>query len=427
MHAPFSHHVGAWGSGAASGRDSFTVAGSAVGLNEGLGMRGSLLRNRDGHAARVGFVELFFDLVFVFAVTQISHSLLADLTWSGAAKAGMLLMAVWWAWIYTTWVTNWLDPETAPVRLALFALMGAGLVMSTALPEAFGEKGLPFAAAFVSIQLGRTLFMLWAARREPRLARNFQRILAWLILSAVLWIAGGLSGGDYRLWFWLGALAVEYVSPALYFYVPGLGRASTDDWNVEGAHLAERVGLFVIICLGETLLITGATFAELQWTPAVVGAAASALVTTMAMWWLYFSRKHEAAAEAIVQAQDAGRLARRAYTYSPIVLVAGIIVAAVGDELVLAHPDGPVEPSTALVVIGGPLLFLAGTAVAVFAVWRRWSHARLAGCAALLALACAMSFLTPLGLSLATTAVLVAVAAWEGAAREEHSPEEAVE
>lgn len=376
-------------------------------------MPASLLRARDGKHAHVGFVELFFDLVFVFAITQISHTLLADLTWMGALKAAMLLMAVWWAWNFTTWVTNWLDPETTPVRLAMFALMAAGLLLSTALPEAFGDKGLPFALAFVFIQVGRSLFMLWAGRSEPMLVANFQRILVWLTASGALWIAGGLSAPEYRLWFWLAALAIEYVSPAVYFYVPGLGRAHTEDWTVEGGHLAERVGLFVIICLGETLLITGATFAEAVWTAPVVITAASALLMTVAMWWLYFGRKHDAASEEISRSKDAGRLGRRAYTYAPILLIAGIVVAAVGDELALAHPTDPVSWSAAAVLIGGPLLFLLGTAVAVFAVWFKWPWARLAACAALAALGLAVPVMTPLTLTVATTAILAATAVWE--------------
>ena len=185
----------------------------------------SLLRNRvEGEHARVGFVELFFDLVFVFAITQVSHGLLAHLTPLGALQAAMLLAAVWWAWIFTSWATNWLDPEREPVQIALFVLMGIGLVMSAALPHAFQEKGLVFALAFAGIQVGRTAFMALAMRDDPSLRRNALRILIWLSASAVLWIAGGLADPDQRLWFCLAALAVEYASPALYFYVPGLGR-----------------------------------------------------------------------------------------------------------------------------------------------------------------------------------------------------------
>lgn len=376
-------------------------------------MAASLLRKRDGHHARVGFVELFFDLVFVFAITQISHTLLTHLTWEGALQATMMLAAVWWAWIYTSWVTNWLDPERVPVQLALFVLMAAGLVMSAALPHAFEQNGLAFAAAFVFIQVGRTLFMLWAARSDAMLVRNFQRILVWLSASAALWIAGGLAAPEQRLWFWLAALAIEYASPALYFWVPGLGRARTDEWTIEGGHMAERVGLFIIICLGETLLVSGATFARLEWSTPVLVAFGSAVLSTVAMWWLYFSRAHEAASQTIVKSADPGRVARRAYTYSPILVIAGIIVVAVSDELVLAHPGGHVSTAAALTLLGGPVLFLLGTAVATWCIWQKPAWGRLIGCAVLAAGWPLLPWTTPLMLSVASTAVLLAVGAWE--------------
>ena len=129
-----------------------------------------------------------------------------------------------------------------------------------------------------------------------------------------MWIAGGLAEPERRLWFWLAALAVEYASPALNFFVPGLGRSRTEDWNIEGGHMAERVGLFFIICLGETLLISGATFGGLDWTSGEVWAAfVSAVLSTVAMWRLFFSQAHESASHAIMHASDPGRIARRAY------------------------------------------------------------------------------------------------------------------
>jgi low temperature requirement protein LtrA len=375
----------------------------------------SLLRERvEGEAARVGFVELFFDLVFVFAITQVSHGLLAHLTPLGALQAAMLLAAVWWAWIFTSWMTNWLDPERGAVQVALFILMGVGLVMSAALPHAFQEYGLVFALAFVGIQVGRTAFMLWAMRDDASLRRNALRILTWLTASGVLWIAGGLAEPERRLWFWLAALAVEYASPALNFFVPGLGRSRTEDWNIEGGHMAERVGLFFIICLGETLLISGATFGELDWTSGEVWAAfVSAVLSTVAMWRLFFSQAHESASHAIMHASDPGRIARRAYTYSPILVIAGVIVVAVSDELVLAHPGGHVSTAAALTLLGGPILFLWGTAVASWAIWRKVAWTRLVGCAVLAAAWSALSWTTPVALSIVSTAVLMAVGIWE--------------
>ena len=373
----------------------------------------NLLRTRDGSEARVGFVELFFDLVFVFAITQVSHFLLENLTWMGALQSAMLLAALWWAWIYTTWITNWLDPNRPAVQICLFVLMGLGLALSAALPHAFENTGLVFGLAFALFQVGRTVFMLMACRKDTSLRRNFQRILVWLCLSAVFWIAGGLAEPEARLGWWLAAIAIEYVGPALYFFVPGLGRSTTADWNVEGGHIAERVGLFVIICLGETLLITGATFARLEWTPAVIWAALSAFTSTLAMWWVFFSQAQERASHAIVHSDDAGRLARQAYTYSPLLIVAGIVVVAVSDELVLAHPLGHVEPATALTLLGGPALFLMGTVVAIYAMWGRIAWGRLIGALLLCAGWFIVPMVTPVVLSWLTTGALLAVGLWE--------------
>ncbi|KQW79659.1 low temperature requirement protein A [Brevundimonas sp. Root1279] len=376
-------------------------------------MARDLLRARDGGHARVGFVELFFDLVFVFAITQVSHTLLEHLTWLGALQAAMLLGALWWAWIDTSWITNWLDPERPQVRILLFFLMGAGLVMSTSLPRAFDDRGLAFACAFVAIQVGRGLFALWAVRRDEKLRRNFQRICVWSIVGGVLWIAGGLAEGQTRVVIWLAAVLGEFAAPLCYFWVPGLGRSRTTDWEVEGGHIAERVGLFIIICLGESILVTGATFAGLVWTPDVVLAASTAFVGSVAMWWIYFSHAHDAASEVIEHAKDPGRVARRAFTYGPVLAVAGIVVSAVGDELSLSHPEGPVAVTAALVLIGGPLLFMLGALIFKLAAFGVWSRSRLVGVGLLLALIPALPFLTPLTLAMATTTVLVFVAAWE--------------
>jgi low temperature requirement protein LtrA len=379
------------------------------------GKRSGLLRTRREHEhAKVGFVELFFDLVFVFAVTQLSHALLEHFTLLGAIQTTLLLMAVWWVWVYTTWVTNWLDPETPGVRLMLFVLMLAGLVLSTSLPEAFGTRGLAFAAAYVFMQVGRSLFMVWAlGAHSPRNRRNFQRITVWLALSGVCWIAGGLADGTTRFGLWGFALFLEYLSPAVGFRVPGLGRSTTAEWDVEGGHMAERCGLFIIIALGESILITGATFSNLTWTPQTAAAFVTAFVGSVAMWWIYFSIGAERGSRVIATSVDPGRLARLAYTYIHLPIVAGIIVAAVADEFVLAHPAGHADLETAAAVLGGPALYLVGNILFKRTTSGRLPLSHLIGLGFLVLLVPLVPAASPLALATAAMLVLVLVAIWE--------------
>src|SRR5271167_4083410 len=154
--------------------------------------RGALLRPLEPNQhSRVTYAELFFDLVFVFAVTQISHTLLGRFTPLGAVQTTLLFLAVWWVWVYTSWITNWLNPELTPVRVLLFALMLGGLVLSTSIPKAFESRGLWFALAYSVMQVGRTIFLLASTTSGQRLARlNAVRILVWLAVSGIFWIAG---------------------------------------------------------------------------------------------------------------------------------------------------------------------------------------------------------------------------------------------
>lgn len=382
---------------------------------QAVGTRTNLLRERGGDANnRVTFVELFFDLVFVFAITQLSHFLLEHFSARGALETALMLMAVWWVWIYTSWATNWLDPQHTPVRIMLFVLMLAGLVLSTSIPLAFGSRGLAFATAYVLMQIGRCLFTLWCLRHhDPGNFRNFQRITAWLALSAVFWITGALAEGNLRLVLWLAAVALDYAAPALGFWTPRLGRSRTADWNVAGEHMAERCGLFVIIALGESILVTGATFAKMEWTATTATAFLVAFVGSVAMWWIYFNIGAERGGEAIAASDNPGRMARVAYTYVHILLVAGIVVAAVADELVLAHPGGRADFKTAATALGGPALFLVGNIVFKRITIGKPALSHLVGLGLLALIIPAVPFLTPLALGAVATLALITVAVWE--------------
>jgi low temperature requirement protein LtrA len=377
--------------------------------------RGALFRPYAPHQrSRVTYAELFFDLVFVFAVTQISHTLLGRFTPLGAVQTTLLFLGVWWVWVYTSWVTNWLNPELTPVRVMLFMLMLGGLVLSTSIPKAFESRGLWFAAAYATMQVGRTTFLLVSIpRAQPAIRLNAIRMLVWLSTSAVFWIAGGFAEGYLRPLLWAVALGIEYLAPASRFWVPKLGASSIEDWTVEGGHMAERCAGFIIIALGESIVVTGATFADLSWSAATVIAFVSAFIASLTMWWIYFHKGAEAGSEQISNSSEPGRLARLAYTYLHMPIVAGIILSAVADELVLTHPADHSDLKTVVSSIGGPLLFLIGTILFKHSIrgWLQPSHG--AGIGALALLACFASGLSPLMLSILTTAIMVIVAAWE--------------
>src|SRR5918999_5010759 len=186
-----------------------------------------MLRARDRGEQKVTPLELFFDLVYVYAITQLSHLLLGHPTLWGALETLFLLLVVWWAWQYTAWFTNWFDPEALPVRLMLVAVMLASLVMSVAIPGAFGERGLMFALAYVAIQVGRTAFVLIALGSNHQLSSNFQRVLSWYVASGALWIMGGLLEGEARYVLWGLALSVDFCGPIAGFWTPSLGRTRT--------------------------------------------------------------------------------------------------------------------------------------------------------------------------------------------------------
>jgi low temperature requirement protein LtrA len=377
--------------------------------------RGALFRPLlPNQHSRVTYAELFFDLVFVFAVTQISHTLLGRFTPLGALQTTLLFLAVWWVWVYTSWITNWLNPELTPVRVLLFSLMLGGLVLSTSIPKAFESRGLWFAVAYAAMQVGKTVFLLLSIpRNRPSIRMNAVRITAWLSMSAVFWIAGGFAQGHSRLVLWAVALAIEYVSAAVRFWIPKYGASLIEDWTVEGGHIAERCAGFIIIALGESIVVTGATFADLAWTTETVSAFMSAFIGALAMWWIYFHKGAEAGSELISKSSEPGQLARLAYTYLHMPIVGGIILSAVADELVLTHPADHSDLKTVVSAIGGPLLFLLGTILFKHAIrgWLQLSHG--AGIIALGILAWFASALSPLMLSILTTVIMIIVAAWE--------------
>lgn len=379
-----------------------------------------LLRKQIGHGhAPVGYMELFFDLVYVFAVTQLSHHLLEHRSWNGALQTAILFLAVWWAWIYTTWATNWVDPDKAANRLMIGAVMIGSLILSSTLPYAFGKYGLIFALAYVAVQVGRSLYVSRAMGEWERGGpRNLVRIAIWFCLSGTLWIAGGLAHDiEARMAWWAAALLIESSGPIFFYFVPGLGRSHSEDWEIAGGHMAERCALFIIIALGEGLLITGATFGKLTVEPATIAAFVTAFLGSFAMWWVYFDIGAKRGAEHIEHHENPGLIGRNAFTYWHIPIVAGVVMIAVTDEMTLMHPREPVHLDFLAITSGGMALFLLGTMtfkrISSGNPWFPLSHSVGLGLVALLALWGWLIHPPTLAFSMASTAIFAVVALWE--------------
>ena len=298
-----------------------------------------------------------------------------------------MLVALYWAWNYTTWMTNWFDPDTAPVRLVLVFVMLATLLMAVAIPEGFGEHALLFACGYSGLQIGRNAFVV-ATTPRGRFNQNFRQILAWSVLSVPLWVAGGVVDAEGLRWaLWLGALAMDLAGPLAAYWLPRFGRTPMSQWQIEGAHFGERFQLFVIIALGESIVLAGATASDAGLSIEVVSALLLAFLSSTALWWLYFGQIASVVFERIRMAtpEERGQIGRDIYTYLHVPIVAGIVLVAVADELVIAHPTHDLHDAGALVALGGPALFLAGLMAAAGRVGHAPSPPRAIAVVALLA------------------------------------------
>jgi low temperature requirement protein LtrA len=377
-------------------------------------------REHTGEEQRATWLELFFDLVYVFAVTQLSHALLVDPTAGGLLRTAFLLLVVWWAWINTTWMANWFDPDAVPVRLVLIGGMLASLLMAVSVPHAFTSDGMLFAGAYVALQVGRNCFNVAVTERDSEFGPSFRRLLAWSVASAPLWIAGGLLDGDARVLVWVAALAMDYAAPSLRYWTPGLGSSRFEEWAIEGAHFAERFQLFIIIALGESIVVTGATASDAGADGTTVAALTVCFLGSAALWWLYFDRIAGYAQERLANAGDeSGQLGRDAYTYLHVPIVAGIVLAAVGDELVIAHPGHHADLFESFAIVGGPALYLFGHLLFRFRMIKRTSKPWTVALAVLVALVVvgAVAALPLLALAVASTVVLAALLVYDARRR----------
>lgn len=383
------------------------------------------IRPDGDESQKATFPELFFDLVFVFALIQLSATLAKDFGPTALYEAAILILSLWWLWVHTTWLTNLLNTDKGPVRMFLFGLMFAGVLLAIALPKAFESQGLIFASIYTAMQLSRSLFGLYVFRGvDHGNSKTFGRMTVWLVVSSLVWIAGGFQDDlTSRLILWTVAIAIEYAGPLARYHVPGLRAQDDEQLLLSGEHLAERCALFVIICLGETILTTGKTATEYMNSNLTFIVFCAAFLSTVVMWWIYFHHGQEEVSDKAEEAEEAAEpetIAQNLFNYGHLPIVAGIILTAVGEDFSLSHSHDASTLRESLAIMGGPILFLIGNiGVKVASSFvRPISH--FAGIVVLAALLFVPG--VPLyGLQIVSAAVLLIVAIWEYVALRRHA------
>jgi low temperature requirement protein LtrA len=354
-------------------------------------------------------LELFFDLVYVFAIGQLSHHLVAHVDLRTGAETVIMALAVFYAWYMVAWGANWLDPDPLPVRLALVGLMFASLLMSVAIDDAFGDRAWLFVTGYLLLQIGRCLFLIVALRDRPQ-GEHFVNDLVWELLAGVLWVAGAIADGDARLMLWGLAVTAAYGGAWVQHWLPGRGRrVDLEHTEIAAGHLVERFRLFFIIVLGETVLTMGTTFAGEPFALDRLLALAIGFAGTVALWWCYFQRAEGLGAEAAQTAEDAGAVGLWG-TWTLTLIVLALIAIAVAVEMAIAHPGDDATLGFSVLAFGGPALFLLAQFLFQYAALGRASRSRAVGVGVLAILAVAVAPLTLIVGIAASSAVLIAVA-----------------
>ena len=305
------------------------------------------------HGAEVSPLELFFDLVFVLAITQCTQLMADNPTWAGLGQGLLVLALLWWSWAAYAWLTSVLDPDDGAVRGVIFASMSALLIASITIPAAFDDLALPFVAAYAVVRFAHIASFWLASRDEPDLRRSVLGITGGTSVCVALLAVGALFDGWVQAGIWAFALALD-LSEAYLFGSGG--------WQLEPAHFAERHRLIVLIALGESIVAIGAG-AEVTLDVGIAAAAAIGMLLTAAMWWAYFDVVEIVSARRLVEAEPGevqNRLARDSYSYIHYLLVAGIVLTALGLKKAIGHVDEPLKAAPAFALLGGVAVYLLG-------------------------------------------------------------------
>ena len=361
---------------------------------------------------RATLLELFLDLVFVAALALTSQTLAQRLDWVGVFQTVVLLTAVWWVWSVTALATDLYHAQRPPIFVMTLWVMLGTILMAGSLPGAFSDRALVFAAAYVAIHLGRGIFLVAALHgRTAQLPAS--RFIFWFVVSAVPWLAGGLVTGPARGLLWAAALAIDYGSAWLRYPTPRLGRVPMSQYTVAADHLAERYQQFFTLALGDLILVTTLTYADNDVTTDRTAALLVAFAATVLLWQIYVHRAGALLQAAIEASRDPGGFVRSAPN-THLLMVAGVVAAAAGFEVVISHPTEQTTPWLAGVILGGPALFLTGRARFEYEVFSRVSPSRLVALLLLVVAGPALLLTPALVAGLAATLVLAGVAVSDG-------------
>ena len=302
---------------------------------------------------RVSVLELFFDLVFVFAITQVTSLLASDLTLVGLGRGLLVLALLWWSWVAYAWLTNTISEQDTTTRLTIFVAMVAMLIASLAVPGALGGDAVLFMSAYAVVRVLHVALYALVARGSPQFLRGVLRLAAPLLVAVGLLLAGSFVDGTPRWVLWGMALALDYSGPLL---------AGTKGWSVDVGHFVERQGLIVIIALGEAIVSIGVGAGGLALDRLTVGSAILGGAIACLMWWTYFDALADSAEHALsrVPADEQVAAVRDGYSYFHLPIVAGIVLLALGVKKSLAHADHHLELVPAIGLLGGLGLFLLG-------------------------------------------------------------------
>jgi low temperature requirement protein LtrA len=312
---------------------------------------GGLVTDDQAGERRVGVLELFFDLVFVLAITQVTSYLASHLNWLGVAEGLIILGLMWWAWVGYSWLTNSVDSDDVPARLTIFVAMAALVVVALAMPGAFGDEALLMACAYGLVRAMQVGLYAYGTEKDDPNHGAILKLAPGFMLSSLLLIVGAVVGGDAQLWIWLAALLIDVSTPFI---------SDTSGFRVHAGHFAERHGLIIIIALGESIVALGAAASGQPLNFALVAGVTMGVGIAASLWWTYFDVTAVAAEHrlSIVDPVARARLARDAYSVIHLPMIAGIVLLALGLKKALGHTDHHLELIPALALVGGPALYL---------------------------------------------------------------------